>query len=312
MRFYITVIILLSSITGYAAGEDTMQMKKNAINFFIQKKYDEAIELYTKIINVDGKRADAIEMRGLAYNNLSEYKKALADYNMAIKLVPDNAIYYYNRGYFYYQLGMQDNAVEDYSRAIPYAAKILSGATLYISRSNIKYYKHDVDGALDDLRTILKEDSTNYVALIDISADLGELKKYDESIAYLEVALRHYPEDYAVYTNLAQHYVTINNFKYAVELNNKAIILKPTEPYAYNNRGFAKYKLNDLKGALADINKSLELYPANSYAYKNRALIYIALKKTDLACIDLKDALKNGFTATYGNEVNELIAQYCK
>jgi tetratricopeptide (TPR) repeat protein len=69
--------------------------------------------------------------------------------------------------------------------------------------------------------------------------------------------------------------------------------------------------LNDLKGALDDVNHSLQLYPQNSYAYKNRALIFIAMKQYSKACADLQIAIQLGFTQMYGDEVKNLLEQYC-
>ena len=42
--------------------------------------------------------AAAYNNRGKIYENLSEYEKAMGDYNEAIRLKPDNILAYYNRG----------------------------------------------------------------------------------------------------------------------------------------------------------------------------------------------------------------------
>ncbi|GAA3919536.1 hypothetical protein GO495_21520 [Chitinophaga oryziterrae] len=43
----------------------------------------------------------------------------------------------------------------------------------------------------------------------------------------------------------------------------------------------------------------------------NRALVYIAMKEKDKACEDLKQAMKQGFTEMYGDEVKKLIFEKC-
>ena len=40
------------------------------------------------------------------------------DYSKAIEIDPKNSIFYYNRGFAYYNLGQWENAIADYSKAI--------------------------------------------------------------------------------------------------------------------------------------------------------------------------------------------------
>ena len=52
------------------------------------------------------------------YAQIGEQDKAIADLNEAIKLVPNAAGPYYNRGYSYFAKGQYDRAIADYSEAI--------------------------------------------------------------------------------------------------------------------------------------------------------------------------------------------------
>ena len=60
--------------------------------------------------------ADRAEERYL----LGEYRRAIADYGMAINFAPGDALstYYYNRAVAYSNLGEHSQAIEDYDRAI--------------------------------------------------------------------------------------------------------------------------------------------------------------------------------------------------
>ena len=51
--------------------------------------------------------------RGVVFSRMGQYEKALADYNAAIKLHPDNASHYLNRALAYYQMGRVEEAKRD-------------------------------------------------------------------------------------------------------------------------------------------------------------------------------------------------------
>jgi hypothetical protein len=64
--------------------------------------------------------AEAYLMRGDQYSDIRDYDHAIADYSQAIRLKPDYAEAYNNRGYAYYWSGKVEmaNAIADYSQAI--------------------------------------------------------------------------------------------------------------------------------------------------------------------------------------------------
>jgi tetratricopeptide (TPR) repeat protein len=83
-----------------------------------QGNYQEAIKQYTEALKIDPNLAQAYNNRGNAYAGLGDYKKAIADYAQAIKIDPNNAEAYYNRGLAYYNLGDTSKAITDWTQAI--------------------------------------------------------------------------------------------------------------------------------------------------------------------------------------------------
>jgi tetratricopeptide (TPR) repeat protein len=57
--------------------------------------------------------SDALGNRGLIFSKMSQYEKALIDFDMAIKLNPQNPNNYLNRAFAYYKLGLIDKAKQD-------------------------------------------------------------------------------------------------------------------------------------------------------------------------------------------------------
>ena len=64
-------------------------------------EYDRAIADYTEAIRIKPDYAEAYRNRGVAYAEKGEYDRAIADYTEAIRLKPDYAEAYYNRGIAY-------------------------------------------------------------------------------------------------------------------------------------------------------------------------------------------------------------------
>lgn len=80
--------------------------------------YRRAIEDYDKAIEVNPQDAQAYYNRGNDYNYIGEYRQAINDLSMAIELNPRDAKAYTNRGIAYYNAGGYQEAIADYNAAI--------------------------------------------------------------------------------------------------------------------------------------------------------------------------------------------------
>jgi len=81
-------------------------------------QYQRAIADYNKAIRLRPDYARAYSNRGSVYQALGQLQRAIKDYNQAIRLKPDYANTYYNRGNAYRNLGQPQRAIEDYNQVI--------------------------------------------------------------------------------------------------------------------------------------------------------------------------------------------------
>jgi len=66
--------------------------------------------------------------RGIAYNELDQYQRAIKDYNEAIRLQPDDVDAYYNRGVVYLKQGNNKPGCRDAQKACELGnCKLLEG-----------------------------------------------------------------------------------------------------------------------------------------------------------------------------------------
>ena len=80
-------------------------------------KYQNAVNAYTRAIELNPKYAWAYSNRGFAYANLGNLNQAIADFTRAIELNPNFALAYSNRGVAYHRLGNLQQAFNDYKIA---------------------------------------------------------------------------------------------------------------------------------------------------------------------------------------------------
>lgn len=116
--------------------------------FFEQGEYNQAIEQFTKALQMDPKDAMSYYNRGLAYVAKTEYQEAIADYTSALHQNPRNAMAYYHRGIAHRLLGEHDRAIADYTRALRLDPRL---AVAYRNRGQAYAAKGETDRARADL-----------------------------------------------------------------------------------------------------------------------------------------------------------------
>ncbi|MDI6815207.1 MAG: tetratricopeptide repeat protein, partial [Dehalococcoidales bacterium] len=82
------------------------------------QKYEDAKNIYDKILKLNPDDLATLNNRGVTYAKLGKYDEALADYNRSLELRPDDPATLYNRGNTYAKLGRYVEALADYNRSL--------------------------------------------------------------------------------------------------------------------------------------------------------------------------------------------------
>jgi Flp pilus assembly protein TadD len=98
--------------------EDATIYYKRGVAFQSLGELDEAIDDYSRALELDPSNALAYNNRGIVWHRKDELENAIADYDRAIELDPEDAVAYNNRGLAWEEAGELDKAIDDYNRAI--------------------------------------------------------------------------------------------------------------------------------------------------------------------------------------------------
>jgi len=306
------LFFLLIGIANLSIAQTVAEIFAEAEVALENENYKTALKKATYVIENDVPRADYFYVKARAELYLGNYQDAYDTYSRGIDDLPKSSKLYNDRGTLLYQLQNFDMALADYTKAIELAETDSIKCFIYSNRSTTKMSVRNFEGAYDDLMLAYNLDSTSLGVLTNLGVVCDEIGRGDETLKYLLKAVEIDSEYYGAYANIGFKYQNSGEHEKSVEYYNKVLELRPEEPLGFSNRAYSRMKLGDLKGAMDDVNKSLDIYPENAYAYRNRALIYIEMDKIKKACNDLQAAIDRGFTGMYGEEVEELLAKYCK
>ena len=182
----------------------------------------QALEYYTKAIELNPKSAEAFYNRGNAHRAIERYPQALADFDKSVEINPKYAAAFNNRGVVHSTIGQLEQAVSDFTKAIELSPKF---AEAYNNRGNARNSLGQRQQAIVDY--------TKAVELNPKSADAFNNRGF-------------------TYGQLGQYAQAVPDFTKAIELN-------PEHDKAYYNRGVAYANLGKTDDAKKDLRKAAEL-----------------------------------------------------
>ena len=243
---------------------------------------EETAKLYSEAIELNPKNALAYLSRATLYSanvsvikhNLQDsprfkrvkshgddaatyYKLALADFDKAIELTPNDARIYARRGYAHYNFGKYPQALADYDNALRIDPACLEA---YMNRN--MYY-----------RFVLKDDK---LALADLNR-----------------AIELNPDKAGGYSLRSLLYKNSKQYSLALADINKVIQLEPGKATSYYFRGDLYLKLGDYNRAVEDFNRARELDPDLYVVNFGLAKAHEKLGRYDLAIEDYTQIIKD-------------------
>jgi tetratricopeptide (TPR) repeat protein len=283
---------------------------------------DDAIQDYSKAIDLDTNFAAAFNDRGIAYSAKNDNDRAKADFDRSIQLDPNDLNAYWNRGDLDRSKGDRESAAADYRKALSLnpddadkkeieAALNGLGAELQAQptkpsepesqspRSNTTANDASAPTPVPSAANSTPASATStapsaqamsdpsYRACTKLHGQAG-IKTCSSAIEMDEFA----GSDLAFLYNYRGSAEADSNPDQALEDYNKAIDLDPNLALAFSGRGFLYYERNDPDHALQDFNRAIELDPNVALAFNGRGLLFYDRKDYDLALQDFNRAIE--------------------
>ena len=310
----------------YKAGEDFL----NVANF------EDAIDQFTKAIEIDPDYDKAYIARASAYEKLNNYKAAAEDFERAIVFDEKNHELYYMAGYAYYKVKNNQASLANLNKAVEKKSNYLEA---YQVRSQVYLQLERYEEALEDCKKCLrlKENEQNYYNLAQVYEQLGMLDDAEQAyrrsisknskvtkthlaLANLLYAKENYTSAMASVNNLlriepkniegillqAELYSKQGNFPKAIEVLSVASIDFPDNIDIYTQRGDYYMIMNQAPFAIHEYNKALELDPDSADLFYKRAGAYEAVRDYKKAMTDYEKLLS---MSEYDGNAQRLYAQ---
>ncbi len=304
---------------------------RRGLEAYREKDYEVTIEVFSALLNssfnlCSDSCAAALNWRGYTYWLNEQESEALQDLNQALKLAPEEANYYVDRGQVYYwkgkdhyALALKDfeqainldpqckwafafrglthqamknykNAIEDFNNAINLDREY---SFALIGRGQTYRAMRDYDKSIKDFDRILKYDS-NDISAISQKAITNRLRgQYQEAIQDFDRVLKIASKNTWLIVQKGITLRALGRFEEAFESFNSAIQIDKGYAWAFSQQGYTHYILGNPEEAFQNFSRALELNDNKDvWTLQQRGIILGLWKRVEEALADFNQAIE--------------------
>jgi tetratricopeptide (TPR) repeat protein len=257
-----------------------------------KKDYQKALALFDKAIEIDPDNALSYFWRGISYVNNLAYKDCLNDWNVYIQRNPNDGFMLLMRGYLQIEMGLYDAAFVDFRKAV---------LSRDIDESNFIGAQTTLDKQIDIQNASryimrhgygLREDAFTLIKKSYCQLITGTLKNALESVDQslkIEISAVGLYLKAIILEQLGEHYKAFSTYHLALQYDGEIFD-------ALKKRGIYRAELKDTLGAYKDFARMIELQPDVIMTYRLRGFTKASNQNYKGAIEDLTKVVEHGLT----------------
>lgn len=282
--------LTVSLVAGFGAAPALAQ-KAETIALCKAEKTERAIAACSAVLKGRGDqklKASALLSRAQAYWALNRLAEAEKDYSETIRLVPNFAALYRDRGQIRFGLGNQEGAMADFTVALD---KAPFEADNYANRGYLRLLQYDFAGAGEDLRKGLfwqkgHPRSEYMLGLLHYSTG-----RYSDAVAQIDKARAAGFRGSEAFITRARSLYYLGTFESAAREATEGLQAFPAQSDLTEIRARARLARRAFAEALADADAVVQAAPKYARAYATRAAVKLAMKDIAGATADADTAI---------------------
>lgn len=269
------ITIFLTWFMSFSYGQTSNYGFALAYKAQVEKNYDEAIRLYSIIIEHDSVPWAAYHNRSICYYDQKMFDLAKKDLLQILNTYPNDTMALYRYGSYEFDQFNWEKSISLLHRA--YGHMNQPDHQLLFKLGSAYYFSNQIDSAAVFLEKALILDTINS----------------------------------ATVTNLAWVYLEIDPVK-SIKYFKTAYQLDTANYIALNNLGYAELLAGNLEVAKAKFLKSMEMNPDNPFVYRNLGLYYMLIDDKKAACKNLRKCLNKKMIETWGEQYITELREFCE
>ncbi|WP_445638295.1 hypothetical protein NSTC745_03552 [Nostoc sp. DSM 114161] len=266
--------IFLFGVTGIASililnhvnSKNAIELSKQGNTLFDLQRYQEALAVYEKAVNIRPDYAQAWNGQGKTLSQLKKYKDALAAYDKAIQLKPDYLEAWVGRGLAFDNLQRYQDAIASFNKALELNNQ---NPQVWNAKGDALGNLRQYDLAIESYTKAIEFKSDDFEAWYKKGLALQNLKRYSEAIAAYEKVVELKPDYVSAWYNWGNALVNLQRYKDAFTAYDKAVQYKPNFYQAWLSRGNVLMNLQRYPEAIESFNQVIKYNPSNYQAWYN-------------------------------------------
>jgi tetratricopeptide (TPR) repeat protein len=231
------------------------------MEYYEQGELDKAVAEFEKALALDPDDAEAHRNLGTAYGEQGRWEEAAAAYEKAIELAPDFGEAYGDLAAAYFNLGKLAEAVAAGEKGIELDPNY---AMAYNNLGVVYGAQGDLDRAITLLRQAIQVDSDCADAHYNLGFAYESLGQAEGAIAEYQEAIRADPDYTGAYENLGGVYARLGQLDEAIAWWKKTLEIEPDRASTHQNLGMAYAQQGKADEAIAAFETYLQLAPPDA------------------------------------------------